>query len=259
MVLEWMLKAREDRKHPLTIFIFSVFVSLIAMLISYFVFKESTGIFTIVLISLALVSFINSMFLLEEKETEQFGERQNFFERHGDIISAFTAMFLGMTLAMSFVFLLLPDNVAEKVFEDQVREVRLIQGKFTFTSQFSEILFNNLSVLSLSFLLSFLLGTGAILILSWNASVLSAAIGMIAKSLGGLKGMPIAVLTFLPHGVFELTAYFIGAIGGGLISVAVMKKNSKFWFILKDSATLFAISLILLVIGGLIETIILTT
>lgn len=259
MVLEWFLRAKSDRKHPFSIFIFTFVVSIISIFISYFVFKESTGFFTIVIISLVMVSFINSMIRLEEEETEETGQRQNFLQRHTDVISAFAAMFIGMTLSMSFVFIILPDSVVEQVFNEQIREVKLIQGKFTFTDQFIEIFKNNLGVLSLSFIFSFLIGTGAILILAWNASVLASAIGMIAKSLGGLHGLPIAVLTFLPHGIFEITAYFIGAIGGGLISVALMKKNSKFWFIFKDSLLLFFISVILLLIGGIIETIIIIT
>jgi uncharacterized membrane protein SpoIIM required for sporulation len=260
MVLEWLLKAKYDRKHPLSIFVFSFIVSLISIFISYFVFKESTGLFIIVIISLALVTFINSMFRYEEIETEELGTRQNFLQRHGDIISAFASMFLGIVVAMSFAFVILPDNVVENIFNEQIREVNLIQGRFTFGGQFLEIIANNASVLILSFLFSFLIGTGAILILAWNASVLSAAIGLIAKSLGGIRGIPVAVLTFLPHGVFELTAYFIGAIAGGLISVALIRKNSrKFWFVVQDSLKLILVSFMLLMIGGVIETIILLT
>lgn len=260
MVLERLLEAKYYRKKPISIFIFSTIVSLISIFISYFVFKESTGLFIIVLISLVLVTFINSMFRYEEIETEQLGARQNLIQRHGDIISAFAAMFLGMVLAMSFAFIILPDDVVENIFNEQIREVNKIQGYFTFGNQFLEIIANNISVLTLSFLFSFLLGTGAILILSWNASVLSAAIGLIAKSLGGIRGVPVAVLTFLPHGIFELTAYFIGAIAGGLISVALVRKSSKkFWFVIQDSLKLLAISLILLIIGGIVETLILIT
>ncbi|MCS7135205.1 MAG: stage II sporulation protein M [Candidatus Aenigmarchaeota archaeon] len=223
------------------------------MFISYFIFKENLGIFNIVLISLVLVTFINSMMVLEEKETETQIQK-SFLEKHGDIISAFAAMFIGMTLAMSLAFIILPEQVVEKMFYEQIREINIIQGKFTFGSQFMDIVANNLSVLMLSFLLSFLIGTGAILILSWNASVLAAAIGMITKSLGGWHGFPLAVLTFLPHGVFEITAYFVGAISGGLISACVIRKRAKLGFILKDALSLLFIAVIMLIIGGLIET-----
>lgn len=253
MVLEWFLIAKKDRKHPILIFIFTFLVSIISMFISYFIFKENLGIFNIVLISLVLVTFINSMMVLEEKETETQIQK-SFLEKHGDIISAFAAMFIGMTLAMSLAFIILPEQVVEKMFYEQIREINIIQGKFTFGSQFMDIVANNLSVLMLSFLLSFLIGTGAILILSWNASVLAAAIGMITKSLGGWHGFPLAVLTFLPHGVFEITAYFVGAISGGLISACVIRKRAKLGFILKDALSLLFIAVIMLIIGGLIET-----
>ena len=253
MVLEWFLRAKTDRKHPFTIFIFTFFVSFISMFISYFVFKENIGIFNIVIISLVLVTFINSMLFLEEKETE-FEMNKSFWERHGDVISAFASMFIGMTMAMSIAYIILPEEVSQKVFNEQIREINIIQGRFTFGSQFLEIVVNNFSVLSLSFLLSFLIGTGAILILSWNASVLAAAIGMVAKSLGGLHGLPLAIMTFLPHGIFEITAYFIGAIGGGLISAAIARKHSKFGLIVKDAFMLFIIAILMLFIGGIIET-----
>ncbi|MEM5799456.1 MAG: stage II sporulation protein M [Candidatus Aenigmatarchaeota archaeon] len=253
MVLEWFLRAKTDRKHPLSIFLFTFFVSLISMFISYFVFKENLGIFNIVITSLVLVTFINSMIFLEEKETEHEMQK-SFWEKHGDIISAFGAMFIGMTLAMSLAYIILPEEIVQKMFNEQIREINIIQGRFTFSNKFLEIVSNNFSVLTLSFLLSFLIGTGAILILSWNASVLAAAIGMVAKSLGGLNGLPIAILTFLPHGVFEITAYFIGAIGGGLISAAMIRKNSKLNFIIKDVFMLFFTAITLLIIGGIIET-----
>jgi len=200
-----------------------------------------------------LVTFINSMLFLEEKETE-FEMNKSFWERHGDVISAFASMFIGMTMAMSIAYIILPEEVSQKVFNEQIREINIIQGRFTFGSQFLEIVVNNFSVLSLSFLLSFLIGTGAILILSWNASVLAAAIGMVAKSLGGLHGLPLAIMTFLPHGIFEITAYFIGAIGGGLISAAIARKHSKFGLIVKDAFMLFIIAILMLFIGGIIET-----
>lgn len=255
MVLEWLLEAKKDRKKPISIFVFSLISSLVALFISYTVFKEGTGFFTIAIISIALIPFINSMLRREEIETEEIGENQKFLERHGDVISAYAAMFLGMTIAMSFVFVLLPANIVENIFNEQIKEVKLIQGQFTFGNQFLDIFVNNLGVLILAFLFSFILGAGSILIIAWNASVLSAAIGLIAKSFGGVQGIPVGIMTFLPHGSFELTAYFIGAIAGGLISAALIRKNShKFLFVVKDSITLMLVSIFFLIIGGIIET-----
>jgi len=255
MVLEKIISAKKNRKQPLTIFLLSFLITIISIFISYTVFKQNTGLFTVVLISLVMVPFMNTMLFYEEKETEETGEREPFFKRHGDVISAYVALFCGMVFAMSIAFIVLPQNLVEVIFQEQINEVRLIQGKFSFGNQFLDILTNNLSVLMLAFLFSFLLGTGAVLIIAWNASVLSAAIGLIANSFGGLTGMPVAVMTFIPHGSFELLAYFIAAIAGGLLSVAVTKKKSKnFWYIIKDSVLMIFLSIIFIIVGAIIET-----
>jgi uncharacterized membrane protein SpoIIM required for sporulation len=253
MVLETILVKKNTS--PFLIFLVSAIISFISVFIAYTVFKDSTGLFIVVIISLTMVPYINKVLRREEIETEKTGRTQTFLQRHGDIIQVFVAIFLGMTFAMSTVFMMLPQSSVEAIFDEQIQEVKIIQGNFGFGGKFFEIMINNTSVLMLSFLFSFLLGTGAILILAWNSSVLSTAIGLIAKSLGGLRGVPVAVLTFLPHGSFELVAYFIGAIAGGLISAALMNRRSrKFWYIFKDSLGLLSISFILLIIGAIVET-----
>jgi len=255
MVLESILSGQKNRKQPMVIFLLSILISVISIFISYTVFKQNTGLFTVVIISLIMVPFMNTMMADEEEETAKTGEGQSFFKRHGDVILAYSVMFLGMILAMSFAFVILPEAVVETIFDHQINEVNIIQGRFSFGSQFLDIVANNVSVLMLAFLFSFLLGTGAVLILAWNASVLSAAIGLIAKNLGGVTGIPVAVLIFIPHGTFEILAYFIGAIAGGLISAAVMRDGSgKFGYIIKDSVGLMIISFICLIIGAVIET-----
>ncbi len=255
MVLESILSGKKNRKQPMMIFLLSVLISVISIFISYTVFKENTGLFTVVIISLIMVPFMNTMLMDEEEETEKTGKGESFFKRHGDIILAYAAMFVGMILAMSIAFVILPQTTVERIFDHQIKEIDLIQGKFSFGVQFLDILANNISVLMLAFLFSFLLGTGAVLILAWNASVLSAAIGLIANTLGGVTGIPAAVLIFIPHGTFEILAYFIGGIAGGLVSAAVMKNSSEnFGYILKDSIGMIAISFICLIIGAVIET-----
>jgi uncharacterized membrane protein SpoIIM required for sporulation len=106
-----------------------------------------------------------------------------------------------------------------------------------------------------SFLFSFLFGCGAIFILAWNSSVLASAIGLVSKSYGGVMAFPSAVLMFFPHGSFEISAYLIGAIAGGLVSAAFTRRKSiRFWQIIQDSFKLLLISFVFLIIGGIIET-----
>ena len=123
---------------------------------------------------------------------------------------------------------------------------------------FTTIFLNNAIVLTLSFLFSLLFGFGAIFIVSWNATVLAAAIGMLSKALGGAKTLPLAILTFLPHGSLEILAYLIGGLAGGILSVAITKRNIsgvKFYRVLSDTFMLYVYSVLLLVVAGLIESI----
>jgi len=255
MVLEQLVDAKSARKDPIKIFLLGAVVSVIALFISNSVFPESTGLFTIIIITMIMIPLMNKMLHHEEAEDEKMMETYSFFQRYGDIITAYMALFAGMIFAMSLVFVLLPDQLAQGVFDEQLKEINLIRGYFTFENQFLSIFVNNISVLGLAFLFSFLFGSGAIFILSWNASVLAAAIGLVAKSAGGVTAIPAAVLMFLPHGIFEISAYFIGAIAGGLISVAFLRKKSfKFWHVAKDCMILLLIAFVLLIIGGIVET-----
>ena len=226
------------------------------------VFEESIGLFTVFLITIAMSPFMNR--LLKYAEAKQEMEVRvdedyldlSFWERHKATILVYTSFFCGMILAMSLVYVTLPDKKIEKLFQDQIREIQIIRGKFLFKDKFTEIITNNISVLSLSFLFSFLFGSGAVFILAWNASVLAAAIGMAAKSMGGAKAIPQAILIFFPHGSLEILAYFIGGIAGGIASAAIVRRKSlKFWLVIRDALKLMVVAVILLIIAGFIETI----
>ncbi|MDI6826752.1 MAG: stage II sporulation protein M [Candidatus Aenigmarchaeota archaeon] len=257
MVLERLVGVKEALKNPFKTFFLGIFISMIALFISYTMFTHSTGLYMTIIITLAALPFMNRLLRYEEKEDESIMEISTFTERYGDIIIAYIAFFSGMTLAMSASFVLLPGTISEKVFHEQITEINIIRGKFEFGNKFIEIFMNNLSVLMISFLFSFLFGCGAIFILAWNASVLASAIGLVSKSYGGVKALPSAVLMFLPHGSFEIGAYLIGAIAGGLVSAAFTRRKSlKFWQILRDSFKLLLVSFVLLIIGGVIETVV---
>jgi uncharacterized membrane protein SpoIIM required for sporulation len=142
-------------------------------------------------------------------------------------------------------------------------------AKGDFWSVFNCIFGNNSFVLGLAVLFSFAYGAGAIFLIAWNASVIGVIIGtdMLAlySSYAGLGvlGLVLAYLHglvnaigFLPHGIFELSAYFIGSIAGGIISVALTRKKygaKDFELIAKDTLILLFLAYFLLFIGAMIE------
>jgi hypothetical protein len=256
MVLEKLVSIKTAIREPKWMFVIGAIVSVICLFISFLIFKESVGLFTSFLITFTMSPFMLNLVRRQEEmeEDEREIEKLNIFQRHKDILKVYIAFFSGMILSLSITYLLLPEHIVETLFQDQINEIKLIRGSFLFFNTFQKILLNNIGVLFLSFLFSFIFGAGAIFILAWNASVLSAAIGMAAKSIGGVKALPLAVLMFFPHGSLEILAYFIGGIAGGLISAAITRRKSpRFFFILKDSFQLVGVSVLLLVLAGLIE------
>lgn len=181
---------------------------------------------------------------------------RNFFSRHKDILKVYAAFFGGVILTLSIIYILLPESLVEKIFSDQINEINRIRGQFFFSSTFLRIVVNNIGVLLLSFIFSFVYGAGAIFILAWNASILATAIGLATKTIGGYTAFPKALLIFFPHGSLEILAYFIGAIAGGLVSAALTKRRPKnFGLIVYDSFQLLLVSVVLLIFAGIVETI----
>ena len=89
---------------------------------------------------------------------------------------------------------------------------------------------------------------------------------MIATAMGNVvklsieKGLFISILyaigRYMTHGVFEIAAYFVAGLAGGIISIAIIKHDfgsDKFIHVLTDSIDLIVLSLVMLVVGAIIE------
>lgn len=139
-----------------------------------------------------------------------------------------------------------------------------------FKNVFNIILKNNLNVVLIAALLSFLYGAGAIFLISWNASILAAVVSLdiflgmapviTSQSFGFLKGIFNSIyllLGYLPHGIPEIIAYFLVSIAGAVFSRDLVKGllSTQFkWKILLDIFYLIIIAIILIIIGALIES-----
>ena len=176
-----------------------------------------------------------------------------FLSFYREIIMTFVAIFSGMTLVFSLLYLLLPTEIAEKSFQTQINEIKAIRGYFWFGGTFQTILINNIGVLFLSFLFSFIYGSGAIFILAWNASILATAVSMLAKSLGGAYKLPLALLSYMPHGSLEIVAYFLAAIAGGIASYN-LTKGKEVKPLIEDCLFLLALGMVFLLLGAAVET-----
>jgi uncharacterized membrane protein SpoIIM required for sporulation len=108
-------------------------------------------------------------------------------------------------------------------------------------------------------LFAFFYGVGAIFILTWNASVIGAAIGNFVNSnIGGsyFTSISMGLLRYSIHGLPEMLAYFMAGLAGSIISIAIIRHDfgsGKFKHILIDSLDMIFLSVFVLFIAALLE------
>jgi uncharacterized membrane protein SpoIIM required for sporulation len=208
---------------------------------------------------------------LEENKDVEISKSGRLLKEHSKALSAFMWLFLGYIIAFSFWYIVLPSSTATN-FNAQIEVfcainspnnynyclnehgISIATGNATKTTLIMNIFANNIYVLIFTILFSLALGAGAIFVLAWNASVIAAAIGIFAKS--SLINLPLGLGRYMIHGIPEIGAYFIGALAGGIISVAVIRRDlhgEKMWRILQDSLTLVIIAVVILFLAALVE------
>ncbi|MBS3064218.1 MAG: stage II sporulation protein M [DPANN group archaeon] len=282
MVLENIIPGWTAEKKPWEMLPVAFLYATAAIFLSQWIFPAYAAIVAVFLTTIASLPLMISVLNIEkDKEAsihaylrDMLSAVINHKESRGKLLEFFAFLFLGLTLATTFWFVVLPTDLAQNLFYVQINTIRDINvdlsGGTFFQSYFSKILLNNLKVLAFTILFSLIYGAGAIFILTWNASVIGVAIGSAIKNasvhftetvgLPGIAGYTTAVTVglsrYLIHGIPEIMAYFIGALAGGIISLVIIKQEyetPKFKESLKHISGLLIFSIALLLIGALIE------
>jgi len=243
----------------------------IGVFISMWIFPNNAGLTMVFFTVMATLPLMVHLIRYEEKK---LFIRPLAEEHHKKIMPFFVFMFLGMVLAYSFWFIAFPSSLVSNLFNIQLNTIIQINSKIVgdFVGDYLvAVLMNNIKVLAFCMLFSFIYGAGAIFILTWNASVISVAIGNTARnilsSVAGTAGaigathyfhaFSLGLLKYMIHGIPEIGAYFVGGLAGGMISVAVIKHDfldMKFRKVLIDSSSLICLAIGLLFLAGLLET-----
>ena len=287
MVLESIIRPSKMEKHPLKMLAVGFFYSSLGLLLALFVFSDYASLASVFITTLPLVIVMINTVKYEEEKDFEIHKETFLIKEHGKALSMFFFLFMGMVIAYSFWFSVLPVEYVE-LFKFQIDIVKSIQsgaaamgdslhtgnsavGNALYgTARLETIMVNNFKVLAFCILFSFLYGAGAIFILTLNASVIGVAVGTrVREYLGGgaLDGMGSMLWPYLYssvqvtfcymiHGLFEVSAYIVGALAGGIISVAVVNhdfRTKEFWHIVVDSSDLIILSILLLILGAVIE------
>ena len=261
MVLETLLRPESVESNPWEMFFYSILITSVALWVSVYVFPSAASILSLFLITLASFPLFYKILADEEQVDETDVYRQMpFMERHGRTMKVFTYFFLGVVAATSFWATVMDDGKFESVFAEQIDTISDIKGDWYTTANaltpgtFTSILFNNIRVSTIAFLMSFLFGTGAIFILAWNASVLSVfATGTAKSSASLIVGHLSALLSISLHAIPEFLAYFLAGIAGGILSIGLIKGQHK-TVVMEDAFVTFAVSILVLVVAAFLET-----
>lgn len=273
MVLESLLNPRKAEREPWELFFLGLVYSSFAFLLSYWVFKEYISIVMVAMTSICAVPIMYNIMRIEEQKDEEH-PRMEFWllKEHSRAVGAFTFLFMGFVAAFLIWFIILPSGSVEQVFDvqintiSQVKSVTSTDNVLDSMESLVPILMNNMKILIFCFLMSFFFGAGAIFILTWNASVIAVAIGVFVRNkllahLGSSVAaysqvLSLGVAKYLTHGIFEIAAYFVGALAGGILSIAVIRhewKTPAFKRTILDSVDIIAIAILILFIAALAE------
>jgi len=262
MVVESLISTKYLLERPYLVIVHGVLGTLLAAVISALL--NQNGLFFVFLIVLSLLpATINNLKYEErKKEYDYFWDYLyglNFVYRHYNIIIYYLSIIFAISFTTAFLYILLPSEISSKIFSNQIATIAQITGSFSSKEIFSKILINNLIVMCLCFVFSLFYSTGAIFLISWNASVMGVAVGQGAREFLGVVSVPIVLLSYLPHGFFEFLGYVFAGIAGGILSIAVTRhRESKKHrsFVLKDSLILFLLGVLFIFFGAIIETLI---
>ncbi len=262
MVLEALLSSRQVERKPIEMLVYTIIVTSISLWTSYIIFPSSCSVVFLFLTTIALIPLIYGAIKDDEKNDEECNRSVSlgFWERHGKILKIYGYFFLGAIIATSFWYTFLPAEQTSTMFALEIETTEAL-GAFNSDFSFLGIMINNLKVMLLAFLVSFIFGTGALFILGWNAAIVGIFIGNIghemtlingSKSISYVMALLQGIASISIHGIPEIAAYCLAGISGAILSLGIIR-GCRTEVVAEDSLKLFLISTAIIIISAVLE------
>ncbi len=274
-MLEAIMNPKRSEKGPWKMFFVGLIYASLSLLLVHWFFKndpalsKASGMMVVLFCIMFSLPYMYFIIRREEKEDEEVEGAFSVWKVHKDAIYSLMWLFLGFVIAFSFWHIILQDS---NLLNFQIQSYCQINSpgnvesciaKYSFDGttgaatkemRLLSIVQNNVYVMIFTLLFSLIFGAGAIFILVWNASVISAAIGIFSKY--QLGEIPLGIARYMIHGFPEIAAYFITALAGGIFGVGALRhgfKDKKFLRVIENTVILLFIALIILIFAALIE------
>lgn len=263
MVLEQILNLKSVEKRAVNVFFLGVIYTFIGIICGRLIFPEYTGLMSVAFTSILLIPSLS--FVLQLEENVEIREKKFalsvLFQDHKDIFKMYLGLFLGIFFAYAVTALVWPGSAIQANFSPQIATAG-ISGAAVGSFDLSGIILNNLVVLVVCFVLSIIYGSGAVLFLTWNASVWGIVIGFFARHAATVSdkslfvAFVLAIVPILPHLITEAASYISAAIVGGVVSKAVIREelfSKKFHHIITDAIILMVMAVLFILLAAVIE------
>ena len=265
MVFEQLFKPRWLEARPKWSFLIGIFYTTVGILSALIVFPQSVGLISIAFTSLLILPTLNRLLAIEELEEirEKKLSLRLIYRDHKDVFETYIFLFLGILVTYSLFSLILDELTIIHIFKSQLSLAGITGDAIALNyHEFFSLLLNNFKVLLVSFIFSLVYGAGAILFLTWNASVWGTIFGYIARQAAQATNQNVFVafaslfIKVLPHTVLEVSSYLLAIIAGGIISKATIKEklgSKKFNHVLTDGFIIFTVALLLIIFAAYVE------
>lgn len=266
MVLESLTNPEKAEKNPVSMIIYGFIFASISIILSLLIFREEASMVSVFITVIISIPLMYTTMKYEENKDKEISNERLLLKQHWKALKFLTFLFFGFIIAYSLWYIFLPADTTQVLFNTQLNTIQSINSKMTGNLLISsgvlmKIFMNNIKVMLFCLFFSLFFGAGAIFILTWNASVIGTAMGSFTTERLGMFGshfvaFPLSILRYMTHGIFEILAYFMAGLAGGIISVALINNDLAGEHkkrILKDSLDLILLAVIFLVIGAIVE------
>ncbi len=246
-----------------------VFFTIFSFIVSYLLFNKTpyfVGVSTVLLTVVLAMPVVMSLFKMES-----FIAKKTFLSKTRHILDFYIYFFIGSFVVFFLIALIAPGRVfSEAQLFGSSTSVILPQNAgippppIDSNALFMGIFSNNLYVMIIAFILSLLYGAGSLLLLMMNSSIFAFALADVIRQSAGTFGQ-VALFSIMAcnmgvmffHMIPEVIAYFLAAIAGCVLSFSVSNEklfSSGFFKTLRYAVLIFISSIIMLVVGALIES-----
>jgi len=246
MVLEKLISPDHYRNSYFKSTLFGALISVIGLILGYNLFPQDASLASIFFILIAAVPFFRTLMVQEERAEKTSHNIREMIVRNKYAMEYFFFFYAGIFATYFVGALFLPDQMHNALFGNQFGVFSSVLGGFASQNHFYAILFNNLKIVILALILSLIYGAGALMILTWNASVLGVFLAAQGANLW----------KFLPHASLEFLGFFAASIAGGILSAGIENHevgSNNFKHVMQDAAILTIGGMIAILIGAYVE------